>query len=88
MQLSKCKKKKIRNHEIKQLNMWFKVGIDLFVYAGIKLHIGFGYYSHFPEMALLETTNAKHAITHTHRLITLVWYEIPYVVMTDWLICV
>lgn len=55
--------KKIRNCETKQLNLWFKVGIDLFVYAGIKLHIGFGYYSHFPEMALLGNANAKRPIS-------------------------
>lgn len=54
--------------------MWFKVGIDLCVYAGIKLHIGFGYYSYFPEMALLENTNAKHAKTHKKiNNICLVW---------------
>lgn len=53
------------------------------MYAGTKLHTGFGYYSRFPEMALLENTNAKHATeTHTEKTITFVWYEIPSVVMT------
>lgn len=51
------------------------------MYAGTKLHISFGY-SRFPEMALLENTNAKHAITHTEKTITFIWYEIPSVVMT------
>lgn len=48
-------------------------GTDLFLYAGIKLHIIFGYYSHFPEMALLGNATAKHAISQKKINICLLW---------------
>lgn len=54
-------------------------GTDLFLYAGIKLHIIFGYYSHFPEMALLGNATAKYAISQ--KKLIFVCYEMPNVVM-------
>lgn len=63
----------IRRCETKELNLWFNVGIHFFGYAGITLHIVFGYYSHFPEAALLTNANAKHATSQGKKKESLVW---------------